>query len=171
MLGGPAAGPRWQPALQPPQDPRLLGPNRPLLAQREAVRQTTPTTSPASGISSQYSAAGESNGGAGRWQRRHADVGPLASLAFPREKSPEVPKSKAARGVVAARGLRDTGRANVAGERGGGVEIVLTARGKDSGVPVELRFWGVFCLAEGKIARRQVFWIRDEALEAVGLRE
>jgi ketosteroid isomerase-like protein len=52
------------------------------------------------------------------------------------------------------------------------VEIVLTARGKGSGVPVELRFWGVFWLAEGKIARRQVFfWIGDEALEAVGLRE
>jgi hypothetical protein len=29
----------------------------------------------------------------------------------------------------------------------------------------------VFWLAEGKIARRKVFWIRDEALEAGGLRE
>jgi ketosteroid isomerase-like protein len=50
-------------------------------------------------------------------------------------------------------------------------ETVLTARGKGSGVPVELRFWTVGSFAEGMITRRQVFWTRDEALEAAGLRE
>src|SRR5215211_1684048 len=64
-----------QPALQSSEDTRLLGPNRPLLAQRQTVGAITPTTSPSSAMSSQYRAAGSSNGGAGRWQRRHADVG------------------------------------------------------------------------------------------------
>jgi ketosteroid isomerase-like protein len=50
-------------------------------------------------------------------------------------------------------------------------ETVLTGRGKGSGVPVELRFWMVLWFAEGKVARRQVSWTRDEALEAAGLRE
>jgi ketosteroid isomerase-like protein len=50
-------------------------------------------------------------------------------------------------------------------------EVVLTGRGKGSGVPVELRFWMVVWFAEGKIARRQVSWTRDDALEAAGLRE
>jgi ketosteroid isomerase-like protein len=50
-------------------------------------------------------------------------------------------------------------------------EIVLTARGKGSGVPVELRFWTVLWFAEGKITRRQVSWTRDQALEAAGLAE
>jgi hypothetical protein len=36
--GGVAALATGQPALQPPYDPRLLGPNRPPLPQREAVR-------------------------------------------------------------------------------------------------------------------------------------
>jgi ketosteroid isomerase-like protein len=48
---------------------------------------------------------------------------------------------------------------------------VLTARGKGSGVPAELRVWSVFWFANAKITRRQVFWTRDEALEAAGLRE
>ncbi len=48
-------------------------------------------------------------------------------------------------------------------------EIFLTGRGKGSGAPVELRFWMVGSFAEGKITRRQVFWTRDEALEAAGL--
>jgi ketosteroid isomerase-like protein len=46
-----------------------------------------------------------------------------------------------------------------------------TGRGRASGVETQLRFWSVFWLADGKIARRQVFWTRDEALEAAGLRE
>jgi steroid delta-isomerase-like uncharacterized protein len=50
-------------------------------------------------------------------------------------------------------------------------ETVTTAHGKTSGVPTELRYWAVFWITEGKIARRQVFWNRDEALEAAGLRE
>jgi ketosteroid isomerase-like protein len=50
-------------------------------------------------------------------------------------------------------------------------EIFLTGRGKGSGAPVELRFWMVGSFAEGMITRRQVFWTRDEALEAAGLRE
>jgi ketosteroid isomerase-like protein len=50
-------------------------------------------------------------------------------------------------------------------------EIVLTARGKGSGVPVELRFWTVLWFAESKITRRQVSWTRDQALEAAGLSE
>jgi ketosteroid isomerase-like protein len=50
-------------------------------------------------------------------------------------------------------------------------ETFLTGRGKGSGVPVELRYWSVLWFAEGKIARRQVFWRKGEALEAAGLRE
>jgi ketosteroid isomerase-like protein len=50
-------------------------------------------------------------------------------------------------------------------------QIVLTARGKGSGVPVELRFWTVLWFAESKITRRQVAWTRDQALEAAGLSE
>jgi ketosteroid isomerase-like protein len=50
-------------------------------------------------------------------------------------------------------------------------EMVLTGRGRSSGVPVELRFWLVIWFADGKIARRQVAWTKDEALEAAGLRE
>jgi ketosteroid isomerase-like protein len=50
-------------------------------------------------------------------------------------------------------------------------ETVLTARGKASGVPVDLRFWMVLWFAESKIRRRQVFWTRDQALEAAGLSE
>jgi ketosteroid isomerase-like protein len=50
-------------------------------------------------------------------------------------------------------------------------ETVLTVRGKGSGVPVGLEFWSLVSFADGKIARRQVFWTRDEALEAAGLRE
>jgi ketosteroid isomerase-like protein len=50
-------------------------------------------------------------------------------------------------------------------------EALLTTRGKGSGVETELRAWNVFWLADGKVARRQVIWTRDEALEAAGLRE
>jgi ketosteroid isomerase-like protein len=50
-------------------------------------------------------------------------------------------------------------------------EAVLIASGQGSGVPLEFRFWQVLQWAEGKCARRQVFWNRDEALEAAGLRE
>jgi ketosteroid isomerase-like protein len=50
-------------------------------------------------------------------------------------------------------------------------ETFLTGRGKGSGVPVELRYWSVLWFAEGKIARRQVFWSKGEALDAAGLLE
>ncbi len=44
-------------------------------------------------------------------------------------------------------------------------------RGRGSGLPVERVSWEVFWLADGLITRRQVFWTRDEALEAAGLSE
>jgi ketosteroid isomerase-like protein len=47
-------------------------------------------------------------------------------------------------------------------------ENALTARGKGSGVPTKLRYWAVYWIREGKISRRQIFWNRDEALEAAG---
>jgi ketosteroid isomerase-like protein len=50
-------------------------------------------------------------------------------------------------------------------------ENVLTMHGKTSGVPTELRYWAVYWIKEGMIARRQVFWNTDEALEAAGLSE
>ena len=50
-------------------------------------------------------------------------------------------------------------------------ETILTGHGKGSGVPIELHYWTVFWIAEGKIARRQVSMERDEALEAAGLSE
>jgi len=48
---------------------------------------------------------------------------------------------------------------------------VFTARGRGSGVPFELHTWSVVWFAEGLVTRRQVFWTRDEALEAAGLQE
>jgi steroid delta-isomerase-like uncharacterized protein len=50
-------------------------------------------------------------------------------------------------------------------------ESVLTAHGKGSGVPAEVRYWTLYWIKNGKIARRQVFWNRAEALEAAGLSE
>jgi ketosteroid isomerase-like protein len=50
-------------------------------------------------------------------------------------------------------------------------ENVVTGRGKGSGVPLELRYWAVYWVAGGKIARRQVSWDKGEALEAAGLSE
>ena len=49
--------------------------------------------------------------------------------------------------------------------------LVLTARGRGSGVPFEMHTWSVVWFAEGLVTRRQVFWARDEALEAAGLQE
>jgi ketosteroid isomerase-like protein len=51
------------------------------------------------------------------------------------------------------------------------LETLSTARGSASGIETELRAWNVFWFANGEIARRQVFWTRDEALEAAGLEE
>jgi hypothetical protein len=50
-------------------------------------------------------------------------------------------------------------------------ENVISAHGKGSGVPTKLRYWAVYWIKEGKIARRQVFWNREEALAAAGLME
>ena len=44
-------------------------------------------------------------------------------------------------------------------------------RGRGSGLPVESRSWPIVWLADGLITRRQVFWTRDEALEAARLSE
>lgn len=49
--------------------------------------------------------------------------------------------------------------------------LSLTGRGRASGVESEIRAWNVLWLADGKIARRQLFWNRDEALKAAGLQE
>jgi ketosteroid isomerase-like protein len=51
------------------------------------------------------------------------------------------------------------------------VGTVLTARGRGSGVPFELHTWQVVWFADGLITRRQVFWTREEAVEAAGLPE
>ena len=48
-------------------------------------------------------------------------------------------------------------------------EFSITARGRASGVETELRGWQVWWCANGLIARRQVRWTRDEALELAGL--
>ncbi len=44
-------------------------------------------------------------------------------------------------------------------------------RGRGSGLLGELRGWAILWLAKGLITRRQVFWTRDQALEAAGLSE
>ena len=46
-----------------------------------------------------------------------------------------------------------------------------TARGKQSGVPVEHELGELFTLRDGKIVRYESYWNRAEALEAAGLRE
>jgi ketosteroid isomerase-like protein len=47
----------------------------------------------------------------------------------------------------------------------------IAARGAASGAESALRGWSVYWFADGKVARRQVIWTRDEALEAAGLSE
>jgi hypothetical protein len=49
--------------------------------------------------------------------------------------------------------------------------VLITARGRGSGVETELRLWGVFWVADGLITRGQVFPDRHQALEAAGLSE
>ena len=51
------------------------------------------------------------------------------------------------------------------------VGFAFTARGKESGVETQLRFWALCWVADGTITRREVFHERAEALEAAGLRE
>jgi ketosteroid isomerase-like protein len=47
----------------------------------------------------------------------------------------------------------------------------ISGRGRTSGAEAEIRVWQVLWVADGKIARRKLFWARADALEAVGLRE
>jgi ketosteroid isomerase-like protein len=49
--------------------------------------------------------------------------------------------------------------------------VLVTARGSGSGVELEARAWQVAWFADGKIARRQLYLTRDEALEVAGLRD
>jgi ketosteroid isomerase-like protein len=49
--------------------------------------------------------------------------------------------------------------------------LLLTARGKGSGVETQQRFWSVNWFADGKVTRREVFRDRAEALDAAGLEE
>ena len=46
-----------------------------------------------------------------------------------------------------------------------------TARGKQSGVPIESEIGDLFTLRDGKIVRYDSYWDRAEALEAAGLGE
>ena len=50
-------------------------------------------------------------------------------------------------------------------------ETILTGRGTGSALPFEQHYCTVFWIAEGKIARREVWMDREEALEAAGLSE
>ena len=49
--------------------------------------------------------------------------------------------------------------------------IRFRATGKHSGAPIEARLGVVFVLSDGKLLRGRTYQSRDEALEAVGLRE
>ena len=46
-----------------------------------------------------------------------------------------------------------------------------TARGKQSGVPIEHEIGDLLTLRDGRIVRYDTYWNRAEALEAAGLRE
>jgi ketosteroid isomerase-like protein len=51
------------------------------------------------------------------------------------------------------------------------VELDLTARGRESGVETQFRFWTVSWIADGRIVRRRAFRERADALEAAGLQD
>jgi len=61
-------------------------------------------------------------------------------------------------------GFTDAGDAVIASTR-------ISGAGQSSGVEVQMHVQLVVSFREGKVARRQVFQRREEALEAVGLRE
>ena len=44
-------------------------------------------------------------------------------------------------------------------------------RGKDSGVPVEMPFWFVFLMRDGRIVEWRLFMREEQALEAMGMAE
>jgi ketosteroid isomerase-like protein len=59
-------------------------------------------------------------------------------------------------------------------ELGGDRVLVLsrqTARGKQSGVPIDHEAGDLFTLRDGKIVRYDAYWNRADALEAAGLSE
>jgi ketosteroid isomerase-like protein len=60
--------------------------------------------------------------------------------------------------------VRDEGDVLVAAEG-------LRGRGRGSGIDVEMRIFSVYWFEAGKIAKRQPFTTREEALEAAGLSE
>lgn len=47
----------------------------------------------------------------------------------------------------------------------------ISGRGRASGAKADIRVWQILWLRGGKIVRRQLYWTRDESLEALGLRE
>jgi ketosteroid isomerase-like protein len=49
--------------------------------------------------------------------------------------------------------------------------IRQTGRGKESGVPIEIHFFGVWTLKDGKVRRVQYFRHRADAVKAAGLSE
>jgi ketosteroid isomerase-like protein len=56
---------------------------------------------------------------------------------------------------------------------GEGVYLVLlhlTARGKESSVPIDAEGAATLVMRDGKIARFEMFWDRDAAMRAVGLK-
>jgi ketosteroid isomerase-like protein len=51
------------------------------------------------------------------------------------------------------------------------VRVHQEARGASTGVPVQVTFWWVYSLKDGKIIRLEMFEDREPALEAAGLSE
>jgi ketosteroid isomerase-like protein len=50
------------------------------------------------------------------------------------------------------------------------VGVLMTTRGTESGVETKLRLWQAFWVLDGLVVRRRgPYWVRDEALAAVGL--
>lgn len=82
------------------------------------------------------------------------------------------------RGLVRARGSRTLGRpiaTSLDEIHDAGNHVIARTRwittGKDSGIDFETRFWAVFTLSAGKVARIEWFLDRSRALEAAGLLE
>src|SRR6476620_10379904 len=51
------------------------------------------------------------------------------------------------------------------------IAVVITARRRGSGLPLEYRTWQIVSFADGLSTRRQAAWTRAEALRTAGLRE
>ena len=51
------------------------------------------------------------------------------------------------------------------------VRVRQAARGTGTGVPVQVTFWFVYSINEGKVTRFEMFQDRKEALEAAGASE